>query len=212
MSTSRLNFRRSDEDLHLLDSKRNLTLQPNNQAKSASLSSHANPNRFYATALNGNSSVNYVPKDKTILKFVTLNETDLIDTSDMRNVILAKYIGGMWLWIEFDSPEACQKLQSIKDMSWYFTLLKHITQSFVIDERVVWIEIGGLPLNAWTSKAFKKIACSWGVPLFVDEDPSENAVIGRVCIKTKIQGQINETCKVVIHGKSHNVFVKEFAG
>ncbi|GKD89121.1 RNA-directed DNA polymerase, eukaryota, partial [Tanacetum coccineum] len=125
--------------------------QPNNQAKSASFSSHANPNSSYATALNGNSSLNYVPKDKIIFKSVTLDETDLIDTSDMRNVILAK----------------------------------HITQSFVIDERVVWIEIGGLPLNAWTSKAFKKIDCSWGVPLFVDEDPSENATIGRVCIKTK---------------------------
>ncbi|GJR02583.1 RNA-directed DNA polymerase, eukaryota, partial [Tanacetum coccineum] len=53
-----------------------------------------------------------------------------------------------------------------------------VTDVYIAYERVVWIEIGGLPLNAWTSKAFKKIACSWGVPLFVDEDPSENAVIG----------------------------------
>nr|GEV91254.1 RNA-directed DNA polymerase, eukaryota, reverse transcriptase zinc-binding domain protein [Tanacetum cinerariifolium] len=47
-------------------------------------------------------------------------------------------------------------------MSWYFTAMKHVTHSFKADERIVWIEISGLPLNAWTSKAFKKIAGSWG--------------------------------------------------
>ncbi|GKA17937.1 RNA-directed DNA polymerase, eukaryota [Tanacetum coccineum] len=182
------------------------TNQPNNQTKPSSSSAHTNPNRSYVNALNRNSSHNFALHPKTILKSVTLDESDLIDTSDIRNVILAKvrdvhlipninivlnkegfynfqckYIGGMWLWIEFDSHEACLKLQSNKEMSWYFTLLKHIHHSFVLDERVVWIEIGGLPLNAWTPKAFKKIA-------------------------------INENCKVVILGKSHNVSVKEFAG
>nr|GEU53261.1 RNA-directed DNA polymerase, eukaryota [Tanacetum cinerariifolium] len=117
----------------------------------------------------------------------------------------------MWLWMEFDSHEAGLKLQSNKEMSWYFTLLKHVYHSFVLDERVVWIEIGGLLLNAWTPKAFKKIASSWGILLFVDEDPSETVSIGRVCIKTKIHGQVNENCKVVIIDKSHNVSVKEFA-
>ncbi|GKB24004.1 RNA-directed DNA polymerase, eukaryota, reverse transcriptase zinc-binding domain protein, partial [Tanacetum coccineum] len=97
-------------------------------------------------------------------------------------------------------------------MSWYFTLLKHLHHSFVLDERVAWIEIGGLPLNAWTPKAFKKIVDSWGTPLFVDDDPKETVSTGRVCIKTKIHGQVNDYCKVVVLGKSYNVYVKEFAG
>ncbi|GJU31860.1 ribonuclease H-like domain-containing protein [Tanacetum coccineum] len=140
---------------------------------------------------------------EVILKYVTLDVTDLLDTSDMRNVILAKvrdvhlilninnvlkkegfysfqckYIGGMWLWIKFNSLETCQKLQSNKEMSWYFILMKHVTQTFKADERVIWIEIGGLPLNAWTTKAYKKIAGSWGEPLFVDEDPHDNVAMG----------------------------------
>ncbi|GJV60006.1 RNA-directed DNA polymerase, eukaryota [Tanacetum coccineum] len=113
---------------------------------------------------------------------------------------------------EFNTYEACLKLQSNKEMSWYFTLLKHLHHSFVLDERVAWIEIGGLPLNAWTPKAFKKIADSWGTPLFVDDDPKETVSTGRVCIKTKIHGQVNDYCKVVVLGKSYNVYVKEFAG
>ncbi|GJW76393.1 RNA-directed DNA polymerase, eukaryota [Tanacetum coccineum] len=177
---------------------------PNNQHKTASFSSHANPNRSYATDLNGKASQNLESNDRVILKSVTLDVTDLLDTSDMRNVILAKvrdvhlilninnvlkkegfygfqckYIGGMWLWIEFDSLETCQKLQSNKEMSWYFILMKHVTQTFKADERVIWIEIGGLPLNAWTTKAYKKIAGSWGEPLFVDEDPHDNVAMGR---------------------------------
>nr|GFA90243.1 RNA-directed DNA polymerase, eukaryota, reverse transcriptase zinc-binding domain protein [Tanacetum cinerariifolium] len=90
----------------------------------------------------------------------------------------------MWLWIEFDTNEACLKLQSNKEMSWYFTLLKHLHHSFILDERVAWIKIGGLPLNAWTPKAFKKIADSW----------------------------VNDNCKVVVLGKTYNAYVKEFAG
>ncbi|GKA61011.1 RNA-directed DNA polymerase, eukaryota [Tanacetum coccineum] len=226
------------------DRKPNVTPKPipkpnhtHNQSKHASHSSHANPNRSYATALNGKTSSKQVSKEAVILKSVTLDVSDLIEIHEMRNVILvkvrdahlilninnvlrkegfydfqAKYIGGMWLWLEFDSFESCQKLQSNKEMSWYFTQMKHVTQTFKVDERVVWIEIGGLPLNAWTPKAFKKIACIWGEPLFVDDDPHENVAMGRVCIRTKIQGQINETCKVMIHGQTHNARVKEFAG
>nr|GEV22982.1 RNA-directed DNA polymerase, eukaryota, reverse transcriptase zinc-binding domain protein [Tanacetum cinerariifolium] len=48
-------------------------------------------------------------------------------------------------------------------MSCYFTHLKHIQHTFILDERVVWIEIGGLPLNAWTPNAFKKIAETYNV-------------------------------------------------
>ncbi|GJT95383.1 RNA-directed DNA polymerase, eukaryota [Tanacetum coccineum] len=58
-------------------------------------------------------------------------------------------------------------------MSWYFILMKHVSQTFRTDERVIWIKIGSLPLNAWTIKEYKKIAGSWGEPLFVDEDPQK---------------------------------------
>nr|GEU76535.1 RNA-directed DNA polymerase, eukaryota [Tanacetum cinerariifolium] len=144
----------------------------NNQPKHAFQSSHVNPNRSYATALNGKISPNQVPKE--ILKSVYVDASDLIEIHDMKNVILVK----------------------ARD----------------IDERVVWIEIGGLLLNAWTPKAFKKIACSWGEPLFLDDDPNKSVALGRVCIRSKIHGHINETCKVLIHDKAHNVRVKEFAG
>ncbi|PWA37197.1 5-oxoprolinase-like protein [Artemisia annua] len=210
---------------------------PRSQSNPASHTSHVNPNRTYATALNDKSPQNSESKGTSILKSVVLDATDLIATSDMRNAILVKvrdvhlilninnvlrkegfydfhckYIGGMWLWIEFGNSDSCQKLQSNKEMSWYFTHMKPVTQSFRVDERVVWIEIDGLPLCAWTPQAYKKIASRWGEPLFVDEDSHDNIAMGRVCIRTRIRSQITEVCKVEIHGQSHNVRIKEFAG
>nr|GEV56721.1 RNA-directed DNA polymerase, eukaryota [Tanacetum cinerariifolium] len=78
-----------------------------------------------------------------MLKSVSLYASDLIEIHDMKNVILVKardvhltlninnvlrkegfydfqdkYIGGMWLWLQFDSIESCNKLQSNKEMAW----------------------------------------------------------------------------------------------
>ncbi|GKA73080.1 RNA-directed DNA polymerase, eukaryota [Tanacetum coccineum] len=94
----------------------------------------------------------------------------------------AKYIGGMWLWLEFDSVESCTKLQSNKEMAWYFTQIKHIAAPGV--------------------NLFLLMTIQCGKPL----------ASGRVCIRSKIHGHIKETCKVMIKGKVHYVRVKEFAG
>ncbi|GJY70169.1 RNA-directed DNA polymerase, eukaryota, reverse transcriptase zinc-binding domain protein [Tanacetum coccineum] len=162
-------FNRKPNGTHIPSQKKPKTHQ-NSNPKPNNFSSNANPNRSYASALNGNVSENPKSNDRTILKSVTLDVSDLLDMSDMRNVILAKvrdvhlilninnvlkkegfygfqckYIGGMWLWIEFESTEACQKLQS--------------------NQRC---------------HAYKKIAGIWGEPLFVDEDPHNNVAKGWV--------------------------------
>ncbi|GJU72569.1 RNA-directed DNA polymerase, eukaryota [Tanacetum coccineum] len=81
-----------------------------------------------------------------------------------------------------------------------------------VSSLIVWLEITGLPLHAWTTNAFKKVSFVWGEPMFVDEDPNENMATGRVCIKTKVSGVISEVCSVVIQDNTHQVHVKEFAG
>nr|GEV05260.1 RNA-directed DNA polymerase, eukaryota [Tanacetum cinerariifolium] len=221
------------------------TKQPSSQPKSASASSHANPNRSYATALNGKTTPNPTG-DKFILKSVTLDSLDLINTSGLNNVVLVKVrdvhlilninnvlkkeglnnvvlvkvrdvhlilnINNVLKKEEFNSLESCKKIQANSEMSWYFTAMKQVSHSFIADERVIWVEIGGLSLNAWTTKAFKKIANIWGEPLSVNDDPLENVAVGRVCIRTRIQGHISKTCNVMIQPKSHKVWVKEFAG
>ncbi|GJU06928.1 RNA-directed DNA polymerase, eukaryota [Tanacetum coccineum] len=57
------------------------------------------------------------------------------------------------------------------EMEWYFTQIHSVSNSFMVDERVVWLEIDGLPLCAWITKAFQKVAKAWGEPVFVDNEP-----------------------------------------
>ncbi|GKA23566.1 RNA-directed DNA polymerase, eukaryota [Tanacetum coccineum] len=35
--------------------------------------------------------------------------------------------------------------------------IQHVLKTFKMDERIVWVELDGLPLSAWTSNAFKKV-------------------------------------------------------
>nr|GEZ76841.1 hypothetical protein [Tanacetum cinerariifolium] len=81
--------------------------------------------------------------------------------------------------------------------------------SFVVDERVIWIEVISLPLCAWGSIAFKKIANLFGKFNFFDDNVEESMCIGRACITIKIQSLISEKVNVTIKDSNFNVHVKE---
>nr|GEW50477.1 hypothetical protein [Tanacetum cinerariifolium] len=53
------------------------------------------------------------------------------------------------------------------------------SNSFIIDERVTWIDIEGVPLKVWTNNTFAKISSKWGEFLY-DEDKDE------LCFNSKV--------------------------
>ncbi|PWA65865.1 hypothetical protein CTI12_AA333020 [Artemisia annua] len=208
-----------------------------NVKKKGSNETQVNGPRSYAATLKGKLDPN---KENTMaaacLKKVTLHESDLLNIADSRCVALVKvrdihlilninkmlrregfsdytckYMGGLWLWVEFQTKDACLKFKEHAEMEWYFTQIHSISDSFMVDERIIWLEIEGLPLCAWTTMAFKKVANAWGEPIFVDDDPTENMSIGRVCVKTKLKSTISEVCSVTIKNVSCTVRVKEFS-
>ncbi|PWA89117.1 hypothetical protein CTI12_AA114520 [Artemisia annua] len=210
---------------------------PNKVVNGMKFAEHANGARSYATAVKGNNDNSKVQPDKVPMKKIVLNQSDLLVVPDTSCVVLAKvrdihlvlnikkvlrkegfsdfkcqYVGGLWLWIEFNSKDACLNFKQHKEIKWYFTHIQHISKTFKVDERIVWVELDGLPLSAWTSNAFKKVAGIWGDPLFVDEDQNEQLANGRVCIKTKIHESISDVCSVSINNENYRVRVKEFAG
>ncbi|GJU46842.1 RNA-directed DNA polymerase, eukaryota, reverse transcriptase zinc-binding domain protein [Tanacetum coccineum] len=74
---------------------------------------------------------------------------------------------------------------------------------------VVLIKVSGLPLCAWGSSAFKKIANLFGKFNFFDDDVEDSMCMGRACITTKIQSLISEKVNVTIKDSNFNVHVKE---
>ncbi|GJU45052.1 RNA-directed DNA polymerase, eukaryota [Tanacetum coccineum] len=120
-----------------------------------------------------------------------------------------KYIGGSWVWLEFDNKNVCNKFKQHDDMQYYFTTLNPLNKHFVVDDEVIWISIEGLPLCAWSVAAFKTIAAKWGEVVFVDNDGEGPLCNGRVRIKIKNGRRVDEEMMGTIDGIHYPVWVKE---
>nr|GFC17533.1 RNA-directed DNA polymerase, eukaryota [Tanacetum cinerariifolium] len=68
------------------------------------------------------------------------------------------YLRGSWVWMDFDNRNACLRFKQREDMQLYFTELCPLTKYFMVDDKVVCIRINGLPILAWSMRAFRKIA------------------------------------------------------
>ncbi|GKA50752.1 RNA-directed DNA polymerase, eukaryota, nucleotide-binding alpha-beta plait domain protein [Tanacetum coccineum] len=64
------------------------------------------------------------------------------------------YLGGLWVLIELDSLAAIEKFSNHVGVGTWFSLIKPTCNSFVSDERIVWVSLEGLPIRAWTDNMF----------------------------------------------------------
>ncbi|GJQ94641.1 hypothetical protein Tco_0285172 [Tanacetum coccineum] len=99
-----------------------------------------------------------------------------------------------------------QSNDSMKSLSLAF---KTATSYFRVDERMIWIEISGLPLCIWGSTAFKKVACLFGNFMFFEVDQSAAINIGRVCIAAKSHHPISKNVHVEVHRENFDIHVQE---
>ncbi|PWA90363.1 cytochrome P450 [Artemisia annua] len=112
---------------------------------------------------------------------------------------------------EFEDAASCNAFRNNVAMKNVFASIKSVSQNFVIDERMIWIEISGLPLCAWGSNAYKRVANEPGKFMFFEIDQDSSLGIGRVCIATKQKSFISENVQVVINGEEYMVRVNEIA-
>ncbi|GKD86005.1 RNA-directed DNA polymerase, eukaryota, partial [Tanacetum coccineum] len=169
--------------------------------------SKPNPSYPYVDPAQTKPSFASIIHNKTaspITKTVSLKDQDLIRVDDSSTVLLVKikdvdtmsnmlmicinegftdlkihHVGGMWIWIQFPSSSSCSKFQDNVALKSYYSILKFATPSFKVDERMIWIEISGLPLCAWGSNAFKNVACLFGKFMFFEVDESTAMSSGR---------------------------------
>nr|GEV37523.1 hypothetical protein [Tanacetum cinerariifolium] len=135
------------------------------------------------------------------LYFILANE-------GFENVKLS-YLGGMWVLMEMDSIESKEKIIKHVGVGSWFYELKSACNSFVTDERIVWIYVEGLPIKAFTRNAFAKIVSAWGE--FIDVEDTDNSSLSfkTVCLKTKPHVFINEKVKVIVKWHIHWIRLKE---
>ncbi|GJX62366.1 RNA-directed DNA polymerase, eukaryota, partial [Tanacetum coccineum] len=123
-----------------------------------------------------------------------------------------RYLGGMWVMFVFKSLEVKEKfLASVAINSWF----SHLVQSFndfVVDGRIMWVDVEGVPLKMWSFNTFKKIGAKWGTLLDVENKEDENYHSKRLCIHTKGITNVFESFKIVYKGKVYWVRAKEVSG
>ncbi|GJS66565.1 RNA-directed DNA polymerase, eukaryota [Tanacetum coccineum] len=165
-----------------------------------------------------------------------LKDQDLITIEDSSTVILLKvkyvesmgnmyaicknagfldlsihHVGGLWIWIQFLSSKSCLKFQENTSLKSFYSIAKSPYPSFKVDERMIWVEISGMPLCAWGSNAFKKVASLFGKFVFFEAEDSIAMSAGRMCIATKSHKHISEKVLVEVHGEHFEVHVQEIS-
>ncbi|GJR46477.1 RNA-directed DNA polymerase, eukaryota [Tanacetum coccineum] len=119
------------------------------------------------------------------------------------------YIGGLWVLLELTSMDTKLNLMNhIGVKSWFHTL-QEACDDFVSDERIVWVDIEGVPLKAWSRETFTRIGKIWGETLDLEENADSSFGRKRLCIKTKHVTSILETFKLIVKGRVYMVRAKE---
>ncbi|GJU46606.1 RNA-directed DNA polymerase, eukaryota [Tanacetum coccineum] len=112
----------------------------------------------------------------------------LFNDEGFDNVII-RYLGGFWVALEFvDAHE------------------------FMVEERVSWVDVEGVPSVAWTNKTFTKFIKRWGELLCVEDPDDNNLWRKRLCVVTKSEDFIMESFKIIIKGKMSVIIVRKIIG
>ncbi|GJW30068.1 RNA-directed DNA polymerase, eukaryota, reverse transcriptase zinc-binding domain protein [Tanacetum coccineum] len=138
------------------------------------------------------------------IKFLGVKDANSINEAflDLNSSLLAD----MEFWIQCSTLlMSCSKFQENESLKRLYSIKRAPMPNFKIDERILWIEVSGLPLCAWGSMAYKKIASSFGKFLFFEKEESTALSSGRLCISTKSHQLISETVQVDIKNESFEV-------
>nr|GEX55510.1 RNA-directed DNA polymerase, eukaryota [Tanacetum cinerariifolium] len=136
-----------------------------------------------------------------VLQFSSINNLRVLLSNEGFHKVRIVYLGGLWVMIELKSSKTKLKfMQHVGVASWFRPLCN--TQSdFAAKERIVWVDIEGVPLNAWSRSTFQKIASKWGEMVELEDGYDDLFARKRICIKTSQTENILESFKIIVKGK-----------
>ncbi|KAL4568139.1 hypothetical protein LXL04_023741 [Taraxacum kok-saghyz] len=140
-----------------------------------------------------------------------LKLADVLSKEGFQDVVI-RYMGGFWASFEFKNAKLKENFNKHKGVASWFSVILPWTKTFVVDSRVIWIDIEGLPSVAWTPFSFEKIANRWGDLLYAEDQNDTNLYRKRLCINTLSTNIIMETFKVIVQGKVFHIRAREVIG
>ncbi|GJR04340.1 RNA-directed DNA polymerase, eukaryota [Tanacetum coccineum] len=119
------------------------------------------------------------------------------------------YLGGFWVMIEMDNVTSKTSLLDHVGVNSWFHSLKEAWHDFVSDDRVVWVDIEGIPLHVWSRETYLKVGNKWGKALDIEDNSGLSFARKRLCVLTKQPDTILENFKVTFKGKVYKARAKE---
>lgn len=92
-----------------------------------------------------------------------------------------------------------------------FSNLSVVINGFRLLDRVIWIEIMGLPCYVWNDAAISKVASLWGEICFLEEDNLAPMAVKRVCIKYSKPSLIHAVLNVKVQRMQYEAVVWELS-
>ncbi|GJV26851.1 RNA-directed DNA polymerase, eukaryota [Tanacetum coccineum] len=150
---------------------------------------------------------NYVMGE--VKQFSSINNLRVLLSNEGFHNTQLVYLGGLWVMIELESIKTKTKFMKHVGVASWFNRLCNAQSDFVSKERIIWVDIEGVPLHAWSRNTFYKIGSKWGEVLELEECKDDFFARKRICIKTKQEDNILEKFKIIVNGKIFVARAKE---
>ncbi|GKE34307.1 RNA-directed DNA polymerase, eukaryota [Tanacetum coccineum] len=144
-----------------------------------------------------------------VKQFSSINNLRVILSNEGFSNVQIIYMGGLWLMFILESSSTKAKFMDHVGVASWFSRLTNAQSDFVSSERVVWVDIEGVPLHAWSRPTFCKIGSKWGEVMELEESNNDFFARKRLCVKTKQTGNILEGFKIIVKRKLFVVRAKE---
>nr|GEW05610.1 RNA-directed DNA polymerase, eukaryota, nucleotide-binding alpha-beta plait domain protein [Tanacetum cinerariifolium] len=136
-----------------------------------------------------------------VLQFSSINNIRVLLSNEGFHNARIVYLGGLWVMIELKSSKTKLKfMQHVGVASWFHRLC-NAQLDFAAKELIVWVDIKGVPLNAWSRFTFQKIVSKWGEMVELKDGYDDLFARKRICIKTSQTENILESFKIIVKGK-----------
>jgi len=114
--------------------------------------------------------------------------------------VAIRYVGGVWVLIEFLNAKTCNNFKANGVVKEWFLEITPWDRNFVNKERLVWLDVEGVPLRARSKSTFTKILAKWGDIMIMSNDLGENLYSNRVGVLTGFNDIISEVVQAKVDG------------
>nr|GEX45897.1 nucleotide-binding alpha-beta plait domain-containing protein [Tanacetum cinerariifolium] len=147
-----------------------------------------------------------------VKEFTSLANIKVAFGSEGFTEIIIKYMGELWVMLEFLSMESLDKFRKNVSIASWVSQVINANIDFVPEGRIAWVEVEGVPFKLWSRNSFSRIAAKWGTLLDVDDRKDKCYHSKRICIYMKSDRSIKNEFNIIHRGKKYWIRANETVG